>query len=180
MFDALEMSLKVLERLAHVETRIRRKSASLAKQLADASESVALNLGEGQSQPPSGRRPIRGRRPSDQNCSRRPASVRCRALLGRNELLQARSWGLLIRGCSIWRPIHPNEPKTRRRSSRPSVHRTSYAKARRSRERIASASRRCGRSRRTLVRPARARESCRTDCRFDVSRWTGLPTASGS
>jgi four helix bundle protein len=47
MFDALEMSLKVLERLAHVETRIRRKSTSLAKQLADASESVALNLGEG-------------------------------------------------------------------------------------------------------------------------------------
>ncbi len=47
MFDALEMSLKLLERLAHVETRIRRKSASLGKQLADASESVALNLGEG-------------------------------------------------------------------------------------------------------------------------------------
>src|SRR5690348_11235534 len=49
MFDALEMSLKVLERLAPIETRIRRKSASLAKQLADASESVALNLGEGSS-----------------------------------------------------------------------------------------------------------------------------------
>jgi four helix bundle protein len=47
MFDALEMSLKVLEQLAPVETRIRRKSASLAKQLAAASESVALNLGEG-------------------------------------------------------------------------------------------------------------------------------------
>jgi four helix bundle protein len=47
MFDALEISLKVLERLAPVETRIRRKSASLAKQLATASESVALNLGEG-------------------------------------------------------------------------------------------------------------------------------------
>jgi four helix bundle protein len=47
MFDALEMSLKVLERLAPVEIRIRRKSASLAKQLANASESVALNLGEG-------------------------------------------------------------------------------------------------------------------------------------
>ncbi len=47
MFDVLEMSLKVLERLAPVETRIRRRSASLAKQLADASESVALNLGEG-------------------------------------------------------------------------------------------------------------------------------------
>jgi four helix bundle protein len=47
MFDALEMSLQVLQRLVPVETRIRRKSASLAKQLADASESVALNLGEG-------------------------------------------------------------------------------------------------------------------------------------
>ena len=47
MFDALEMSLKVLEQLAPIELRIRRKSASLAKQLADASESVALNLGEG-------------------------------------------------------------------------------------------------------------------------------------
>ena len=47
MFEALEMSLKVLERLAPVETRIRRKSASLARQLANASESVALNLGEG-------------------------------------------------------------------------------------------------------------------------------------
>jgi four helix bundle protein len=47
MFEALEMSLKVLERLAPIELRIRRKSASLAKQLANASESVALNLGEG-------------------------------------------------------------------------------------------------------------------------------------
>ena len=47
MFDALEMSLKVLEQLVPVEARIRRKSASLAKQLANASESIALNLGEG-------------------------------------------------------------------------------------------------------------------------------------
>ncbi len=47
MFEALEMSLVVLERLAPVEARIRRKSRSLANQLADASESVALNLGEG-------------------------------------------------------------------------------------------------------------------------------------
>ncbi len=47
MFDALEMSLKVLEQLAPIEVRIRRKSASLAKQLANASESIALNLGEG-------------------------------------------------------------------------------------------------------------------------------------
>jgi four helix bundle protein len=49
MFEALEMSLKVLERLVPVETRIRRKSSSLARQLADASESVALNLGEARS-----------------------------------------------------------------------------------------------------------------------------------
>ena len=47
MFDALEISLVVLERLAAVEGRIRQKSRSLAKQLAEASESVALNLGEG-------------------------------------------------------------------------------------------------------------------------------------
>ncbi|MCA9673552.1 MAG: four helix bundle protein [Kofleriaceae bacterium] len=47
MFYALEMSLVVLERLAAVEGRIRLKSRSLAGQLADASESVALNLAEG-------------------------------------------------------------------------------------------------------------------------------------
>ena len=47
MFDALEMSLQFLERLVPVETRIRQRSASLAKQLAEASESIALNLGEG-------------------------------------------------------------------------------------------------------------------------------------
>jgi len=47
MFDALEMSLKVLELLAPIEVRIRRKSISLAKQLSRASESVSLNLGEG-------------------------------------------------------------------------------------------------------------------------------------
>ena len=47
MFDALELSLQVLERLAPVETRIRKRSASLGKQLARASESIALNLGEG-------------------------------------------------------------------------------------------------------------------------------------
>ena len=46
MFQALEVSYLVLERLVPVETRIRRKSASLAKQLADASESISLNLGE--------------------------------------------------------------------------------------------------------------------------------------
>ncbi len=47
MFDALEMSLKVLEALAPVETRIRRHSGELAKQVSRASESIALNLGEG-------------------------------------------------------------------------------------------------------------------------------------
>lgn len=47
MFDALEKSLQVLERLVPVEARIRRRSASLAKQLSNASESIALNLGEG-------------------------------------------------------------------------------------------------------------------------------------
>ena len=47
MFDALEMSLQFLEHLVPVETRIRQRSASLAKQLSDASESIALNLGEG-------------------------------------------------------------------------------------------------------------------------------------
>jgi four helix bundle protein len=49
VFDALEMSLQFLERLVPVETRIRQRSASLAKQLARASESIALNLGEGRS-----------------------------------------------------------------------------------------------------------------------------------
>jgi len=49
MFDALEMSIQFLERLVPIETRIRQRSASLAKQLADASESIALNLGEGSS-----------------------------------------------------------------------------------------------------------------------------------
>jgi four helix bundle protein len=47
MFDALEMSVQFLERLVPFETRIRQRSASLAKQLAEASESIALNLGEG-------------------------------------------------------------------------------------------------------------------------------------
>jgi four helix bundle protein len=47
MFDALEISIQVLEQLVPVETRIRQRNASLAKQLADASESIALNLGEG-------------------------------------------------------------------------------------------------------------------------------------
>jgi len=55
MFDALEVTFEVLEQLVPLETAIRRRSSSLAKQLADASESIALNLGEG-----------RGRRGGDQ------------------------------------------------------------------------------------------------------------------
>ena len=47
MFDALEMSFAVLELLVPIDARIRRHNLSLAKQLADASESIALNLGEG-------------------------------------------------------------------------------------------------------------------------------------
>jgi four helix bundle protein len=47
MFDALEMSLQVLEALAPVEARIRKHSIELAKQISRASESIALNLGEG-------------------------------------------------------------------------------------------------------------------------------------
>jgi len=47
MFDVLELSLEVLERIAPIEPAIRRKSCDLAKQLSRAAESVALNLGEG-------------------------------------------------------------------------------------------------------------------------------------
>jgi four helix bundle protein len=47
MFDALEMSIQFLERLVPFEARIRQRNASLAKQLTEASESIALNLGEG-------------------------------------------------------------------------------------------------------------------------------------
>ena len=49
MFECLEVSLQFLEELVPLEARIRRKSASLGKQLSDASESIALNLGEGRS-----------------------------------------------------------------------------------------------------------------------------------
>lgn len=47
MFDALETSFAVLEQLIAIEARIRRHNLALGKQLAEASESVALNLGEG-------------------------------------------------------------------------------------------------------------------------------------
>ncbi len=46
MFDCLEFSLKVLERLVPIEPAIRTKSLELAKQLTRAAESVALNVGE--------------------------------------------------------------------------------------------------------------------------------------
>src|SRR5205085_2083642 len=47
MFDALEMSLKILEVLVPIEARVRRKNLDLAKQIASAAESISLNLGEG-------------------------------------------------------------------------------------------------------------------------------------
>ena len=47
MFDALEMSLEVMQQIAPIEGRIRRQSLGLAKQLARAAESVSLNLAEG-------------------------------------------------------------------------------------------------------------------------------------
>ena len=46
-FDALEMSLQVLEQLAPVEARVRLKRKSLADEIARAAESVALNVSEG-------------------------------------------------------------------------------------------------------------------------------------
>ena len=48
MFDTLEVMLQVLEALAPIETRVRRHSLELAKQMSRAADSVALNLGEGQ------------------------------------------------------------------------------------------------------------------------------------
>ena len=46
-FDALEMSLTVLDQLAPLETKIRQRRKSLADQIGRAAESVALNLSEG-------------------------------------------------------------------------------------------------------------------------------------
>jgi four helix bundle protein len=48
MFDALEMSLVVLEKLGPVETKLRQQRKSLADQVERAAESVALNVAEGQ------------------------------------------------------------------------------------------------------------------------------------
>ena len=46
-FDALEMSLAVLDQLANLEPKIRQKRKSLADQIGRAAESVALNVSEG-------------------------------------------------------------------------------------------------------------------------------------
>ena len=45
-FDALEMSLTMLNQLAPLETKIRQRRKSLADQIGRAAESVALNIGE--------------------------------------------------------------------------------------------------------------------------------------
>ena len=47
MFDVLAMSLKVLEELESVETKLRQRRKSLADQVERAAESVALNVAEG-------------------------------------------------------------------------------------------------------------------------------------
>jgi len=46
-FDALEMSLVVLEQLAPLEPKLRQKRKSLADEIGRAAESVALNISEG-------------------------------------------------------------------------------------------------------------------------------------
>lgn len=45
-FDALEMSLTVLDQLAAVEPKLRAKRKSLADEIGRAAESVALNISE--------------------------------------------------------------------------------------------------------------------------------------
>jgi len=47
VFHALEVSLQVIEALVPIEAKIRVRNRSLADQISRASESVALNLGEG-------------------------------------------------------------------------------------------------------------------------------------
>ena len=46
-FDCLEMAMVVLERLAPVEPKVRRRRKSLADEMGRASESIALNSSEG-------------------------------------------------------------------------------------------------------------------------------------
>jgi four helix bundle protein len=46
MFDALEVSLTVLEQLAPIEVKLRQRRKSLADQVGRAAESIALNVGE--------------------------------------------------------------------------------------------------------------------------------------
>jgi len=47
MFDVLEMSLTVMDRLAGLEGKVRAKRRSLADQIGRAAESVSLNISEG-------------------------------------------------------------------------------------------------------------------------------------
>jgi len=46
-FDALEMSLTVMDQLATVEAKIRQRRKSLADEIGRAAESIALNVSEG-------------------------------------------------------------------------------------------------------------------------------------
>lgn len=47
MFDALEVSLTVMDLLASVEAKIRPRRKNLAEQIGRAAESISLNLSEG-------------------------------------------------------------------------------------------------------------------------------------
>src|SRR4051812_28648335 len=47
MFDALEVSLSLVELVASAETKIRMRRKSLADEIGRAAESVALNISEG-------------------------------------------------------------------------------------------------------------------------------------
>jgi four helix bundle protein len=47
MFDVLEMSLTVMDRIAGVEGKVRTRRKSLADQIGRAAESVSLNISEG-------------------------------------------------------------------------------------------------------------------------------------
>jgi four helix bundle protein len=47
MFEVLEMSLTIMDRIANVEDKVRPKRKSLADQIGRAAESIGLNIGEG-------------------------------------------------------------------------------------------------------------------------------------